>query len=64
MSEAAAQEDLPGDLISWVLIGSRLLVSGAGLLAFLVERITDPSGFGLALARFMALAAGLALIPG
>lgn len=38
-------EELPGDLMIWVLIVSELLVFGAGLLAFLALRATDPIGF-------------------
>ncbi|MDV7143268.1 cytochrome c oxidase subunit 3 [Tropicimonas sp. TH_r6] len=38
-------EDLPGELLIWVLIVSELLVFGAGLAAFLGVRITDPQGF-------------------
>lgn len=38
-------DDLPGDLMMWVLIVSELLVFGAGLLAFLGVRIADPVGF-------------------
>lgn len=38
-------EDLPGELMMWVLIVSELSVFGAGLLAFLAVRITDPAGF-------------------
>ncbi|NIZ60095.1 copper oxidase [Sedimentitalea sp. CY04] len=38
-------ETLPGDLIMWVLIVSELLVFGAGLLAFMAMRLTDPVGF-------------------
>ncbi|MEP2531550.1 cytochrome c oxidase subunit 3 [Shimia sp.] len=35
----------PGELMMWVLIISELLVFGAGLLAFMGVRLTDPSGF-------------------
>ncbi|WP_289042360.1 cytochrome c oxidase subunit 3 [uncultured Aliiroseovarius sp.] len=38
-------DDLPGDLMIWVLIVSELLVFGAGLLAFLGMRAMDPAGF-------------------
>ncbi|WP_113912426.1 cytochrome c oxidase subunit 3 [Roseovarius dicentrarchi] len=38
-------DELPGDLMIWVLIISELLVFGAGLAAFLSVRLTDPSGF-------------------
>lgn len=36
---------LPGELLMWVLILSELAVFGAGLLAFLAVRLTDPVGF-------------------
>ncbi len=39
---------LPGDLMIWVLIVSELLVFGAGLLAFMGVRLTDPTGFAAA----------------
>ncbi|UYV37769.1 cytochrome c oxidase subunit 3 [Rhodobacteraceae bacterium D3-12] len=38
-------DELPGDVMMWVLIVSELLIFGAGLLAFLSVRITDPIGF-------------------
>jgi nitric oxide reductase NorE protein len=41
-------EDLPGDLMIWVLILSELLVFGAGLAAFLAVRMRDPAGFAAA----------------
>ncbi len=36
---------LPGELLMWVLILSELAVFGAGLIAFLAVRLTDPAGF-------------------
>jgi nitric oxide reductase NorE protein len=36
---------LPGELLMWVLILSEIAVFGAGLLAFLAVRLTDPQGF-------------------
>lgn len=36
---------LPGELLMWVLILSEIAVFGAGLLAFLAVRLTDPAGF-------------------
>lgn len=36
---------LPGELLMWVLILSEVAVFGAGLLAFLAVRLTDPAGF-------------------
>ncbi len=41
-------DQLPGDLMMWVLIASELAVFGAGLAAFLAVRITDPAGFAAA----------------
>lgn len=41
-------ENLPGDLMIWVLIVSELLVFGAGLAAFMALRLTDPAGFAAA----------------
>ncbi len=38
-------DELPGDLMIWVLIVSELLVFGAGLAAFMAVRITDPTLF-------------------
>lgn len=48
MSDQSVFDDLPGDLMIWVLIISELLVFGAGLAAFLSVRITDPAGFAAA----------------
>lgn len=45
MSAQGTLEDLPGELLMWVLIVSELLVFGAGLTAFLAVRLTDPTGF-------------------
>ena len=36
---------LPGELMMWVLILSEIAVFGAGLLALLATRLTDPAGF-------------------
>ncbi|HRO13727.1 MAG TPA: cytochrome c oxidase subunit 3 [Paracoccus sp. (in: a-proteobacteria)] len=38
-------DDLPGELLIWVLIVSELAIFGAGLLAFLAVRLGDPEGF-------------------
>lgn len=38
-------DELPGELMIWVLIVSELLIFGAGLAAFLAVRLTDPVGF-------------------
>lgn len=45
MSDTTALEELPGELLMWVLIVSELLVFGAGLAVFLSLRIADPVGF-------------------
>ncbi|MFX0542102.1 cytochrome c oxidase subunit 3 family protein [Roseovarius sp. S4756] len=44
-AETSILDELPGDLLIWVLIISELLVFGAGLGAFLSVRLTDPAGF-------------------
>jgi nitric oxide reductase NorE protein len=44
-SEERPDGALPGELMMWVLILSELAVFGAGLLAFLAVRLTDPAGF-------------------
>ena len=43
--QTSVLDELPGDLMIWVLIVSELLVFGAGLLAFLGMRAMDPAGF-------------------
>jgi nitric oxide reductase NorE protein len=50
---------LPGDLMMWVLILSELLVFGAGLLAFMAVRLTDPGGFAEAQAHLDRTGAGI-----
>lgn len=45
MTDQNALDELPGELMMWVLIISEVLVFGAGLIAFLSVRITDPAGF-------------------
>jgi nitric oxide reductase NorE protein len=52
-------DELPGDLMIWVLIVSELLVFGAGLAAFLAVRITDPEGFAVAQDALYRTGAGL-----
>jgi nitric oxide reductase NorE protein len=47
-SDQSVFDQLPGDLMMWILIVSELLVFGAGLAAFLAVRITDPAGFAAA----------------
>ena len=50
---------LPGDLMMWILIASELLVFGAGLLAFMGVRLTDPAGFAEAQTHLNATTAGI-----
>lgn len=45
MTEQSIIDELPGELLIWVLIISELLVFGAGLTAFMAVRISDPTGF-------------------
>ncbi|WP_170789298.1 cytochrome c oxidase subunit 3 [Ruegeria lacuscaerulensis] len=45
MSDSSLIDELPGELLMWVLIISELLVFGAGLIAFMGVRLTDPTGF-------------------
>ncbi len=52
-------DELPGDLMMWVLIVSELLIFGAGLLAFLAVRITDVTGFTAAQDMLNRTAAGI-----
>jgi len=52
-------DDLPGDLMIWVLIVSELLVFGAGLAAFLGVRLTDPAGFAAAQDHLHRASAGV-----
>ncbi|MDI3337622.1 cytochrome c oxidase subunit 3 [Defluviimonas aestuarii] len=60
MSEAASPfDELPGDLMIWVLIVSELLVFGAGLAAFLAVRLTDPVGFAEAQDHLHRTGAGI-----
>ncbi|MFC6654582.1 heme-copper oxidase subunit III [Roseibium salinum] len=58
-SGAGALDELPGELMMWVLIVSELLVFGAGLAAFLGVRITDPAGFREAQSHLHPALAGL-----
>lgn len=55
----ASLEDLPGDLMMWVLIVSELLVFGAGLVAFLALRLGDPAGFAAAQSHLHRTGAGV-----
>ena len=52
-------DQLPGDLMMWVLIMSELLVFGAGLAAFLAVRISDPASFADAQEMLHRLGAGI-----
>ncbi|WP_137699344.1 cytochrome c oxidase subunit 3 [Marimonas lutisalis] len=54
-----AFDDLPGDLMMWILIVSELLVFGAGLIAYLSVRVTDPAGFAEAQASLHRAEAGM-----
>lgn len=59
MSDQASWEDLPGDLMMWVLVVSELLVFGAGLLAFMGVRVSDPAGFAEQQSLLNPAAAGI-----
>lgn len=60
MSErSGVLDELPGDLLMWVLIASELVVFGAGLCAFLAVRVTDPEGFAAAQLHLHRAAAGV-----
>ena len=50
---------LPGELMMWILILSELAVFGAGLVAFLAIRLTDPSGFAEAQSHLHRTGAGI-----
>ena len=52
-------DELPGELMMWVLIVSELLVFGAGLVAFMAVRLTDPEGFSAAQAALHRTGAGI-----
>lgn len=56
---ASALDQLPGELMMWVLIVSELLVFGAGLVAFLAVRISDPAGFAEAQTHLHRAGAGV-----
>ncbi len=59
MNDSSVIDDLPGELMMWVLVVSELLVFGAGLLAFLGVRLTDPAGFTEAQAHLHCTGAAL-----
>lgn len=58
-------DDLPGELILWILIVSEVLVFGAGLSVMVVQGLLDPQGFAHAQAQLdgrMAAANTLVLV--
>ncbi|SEK02909.1 nitric oxide reductase NorE protein [Cribrihabitans marinus] len=59
MSDASLIDELPGELLIWVLIVSELLVFGAGLVAFMGVRLTDPAGFAEAQSHLYRTGAAL-----
>ncbi len=59
MSDASLIDELPGELLMWVLIISELLVFGAGLIAFMGVRLTDPTGFAEAQSHLYRTGAAL-----
>ncbi|KIC38550.1 Heme/copper-type cytochrome/quinol oxidase, subunit 3 [Ruegeria sp. ANG-R] len=59
MSDASLIDELPGELLMWVLIISELLVFGAGLIAFMGVRLTDPAGFAEAQSHLYRTGAAL-----
>lgn len=54
-----APEELPGELMIWILIISELAVFSAGLLALLATRLTDPAGFAEAQSHLHRLGAAV-----
>ena len=52
-------DELPGELMIWVLIISEILVFGVGLIVFLSVRLTDPDGFSTAQAMLDRTGAGI-----
>lgn len=54
-----AFDEMPGELIMWVLIVSELAVFGASLMIFLAVRIGDPSGFAAAQDQLHRVSAGI-----
>ncbi|WP_299084434.1 cytochrome c oxidase subunit 3 [uncultured Ruegeria sp.] len=59
MSDASLIDELPGELLMWILIVSELLVFGAGLVAFMSVRLTDPVGFAEAQSHLYRTGAAL-----
>ena len=54
----SSEKGLPGEVMMWVLIFSELAVFGAGLVAFMGVRLTDPAGFDAAQDHLMVRLAG------
>ena len=52
-------DDLPGELIMWILIASEVLIFGAGISVMTVLRLSDPEGFAAAQAMLDGRAAAL-----
>jgi nitric oxide reductase NorE protein len=59
MSEPSLLDELPGELMMWVLIVSELLVFSAGLTAFMAVRLNDVQGFAEAQSLLNRPLAGL-----
>ncbi len=59
MNGTSLIDELPGELLMWVLIISELLVFGAGLVAFMSVRLTDPTGFAEAQSHLYRTGAAL-----
>ena len=59
MSDTSLIDELPGELLMWVLIISELLVFGAGMIAFMGVRLTDPVGFAEAQSHLYRTGAAL-----
>jgi nitric oxide reductase NorE protein len=57
--EESPDSSLPGELMMWILILSELAVFGAGLLALLATRLTDPTGFAEAQSHLHRVGAGV-----
>lgn len=55
-------ENLPGDLMMWVLIVSELLIFGVGLTIFLALRLVDPAGFAEAQTHLHRTGAGIGTV--
>lgn len=51
MQRAGISDDLPGELIMWILIVSELLVFAAGISVMVILGLLDPDGFATAQAQ-------------